>query len=689
LLLNKPANEFGGFMEFSKGEYDASGARLSVDIPLSENVRTKFSGYVGQREGYAFNTTTGEKVNGDNNYGLRAAASIDFSEALNWDVSVAHVYSDSVNLLNTECAANDPTRCDGRFVATGLTSGAPNTPTGRFTVPVRGEKGGFGLGNEVETTMVISNLGWSLSDNWAVNFITGYVDLKQQFALDFFDGRTGAPGFTFVGSPPVATFSAAQLRPPVQTGAGAPNGGFTITNDGVHQTFTQEVKLDGTMFDGRLNVVGGLFYLSEKNKTDFADLFTLGSGFTLLLADRVLSNTTEAWAVYAQGDLKLTDQLTLTAGVRYTDETKDISYIDQRAACAASQTAAGCISTANINAATFTSGARLPTSQSEGIATPRVAINYQPNDDLMFFASATQGFKSGGWNARGTAVAELVPFSPEKNTTYEVGVKSEWLDGRLRANATYFSSDTEDLQTISAFVRADGSIAFITRNFADLENKGWELEFQAAPTDGLTLFANVGIQNAEYVVPRGGPALDRFGILSTSAQQAECRAALAGAVSPGLAGASFSALTAAVRAQRTCGAGIVNPQGNISKPVRSPDMTVAYGFTKEFDLGDVGKLVPSLSATYYGESEVGTSNLTIFANAGGPNLANGVVINGSRSQATTIINGSFAWEHPSRDIRVSLDCNNCGDEAQVVSTLSNFTYLNNPRMWTLRVKAGF
>jgi iron complex outermembrane receptor protein len=687
LILKKPAADFGGFMEFGVGDFDATNARLSLDVPLSDNVRTKVSAYAGQRDGYATNVTTGEKVNGDDNYGLRAAVAVDFAPNLTWDVSVAHVWSDAVNLLNTECAANNPNFCDRRFVATGLTTGAPNTPTGRFTVPVRGEKGGFGLGNETETNMVISNLQWNLSDAWSVNFITGYTDLSQKFALDFFDGRTNAPGFTFAGAVPVPTFSAAQIRPPIQ---GGPNGGFTIANDGVHQTLTQEVKLQGSLANGLFDVTAGVFYLDEKNKTDFADIFTLGSGFTLLLADRVLENTATATALYAQADWHLTDQLTATVGVRYTDEEKTVAFTDQRAACAASQTATGCVSSANIANASFASGSRIPLSQSEGITTPRFAINFEPTDDILLFASATRGFKSGGWNARGTAVNELLPFDPELIWSYEAGVKSEWFGGKLRANLTYFQAEIEDLQTPSAFVRANGSIAFITRNFADLTNEGFELELQAAPWEGLTLFANAGIQDAQYELKTNAPALDRFGILSTAAQQTECRAARAGAASPGLAGAAFAALSAAARAGNTCGTGIVDPQGNISKPVRAPDLTVAYGFTQEIELGDHGRLVPSISATYYDDSEVGTSNVSIFAGAGGTfNTVNGVFINGSRSQATTIVNASFAWENQAGDLRVSLDCSNCNDEAYVQSTLSNFSYLNPPRMWALRVKADF
>lgn len=681
VILKKPADEFGGFMEFAAGDFDATEARLSVDVPINAAVRTKLSGYAGDRAGYAKNVTTGETVNGDEYYGLRGAVAVDVSEALSWDGAWAHVYSDNLNLLNFECSPLDPTVCGERYVATGLATGL-NTANGRFatTVPVSGPKGGFGLGNEVTTDLFTSNLNWDLGGA-SLNFITGYLDLEQDFAIDFFDGRTGSPGFTFAGAVPVGTVSNAQFRPPV---SGGPNGTFTITNEGKHRQFTQEVKLSGATMNDTLQYQAGLYFLDEDNKTNFADIF-----FTTLLADRLMQNRTRAYAAYVQGDWRIAPQLLVTAGVRYTDEEKKISFDDLRPACAANQAAAGCLSSGNIVNTPFTSGARIPLKQKTELATPRVAVNYEPTDDLLFFASATRGFKSGGWNPRGTAVNELLPFDPELVWSYEAGMKSEWYDGRLRFNATYFLANTEDLQTISAFVRANGTIAFITRNFADLENRGWELELTAQPLSGLTIFGNVGLQDAEYEIDAGAATFDKFGVLSTGAQQRECQAALGGLASPGLVGASFSALTPAVRAQRTCGQGIVTPQGTISKPVRSPDTTVSAGFTYEWDFGPNGRLIPTVSATYFSDQEVGTSNVTIFANGSGLNLNDGVVLTGSRSEATALINAGMAWENEAGNLRFSVDCTNCGDEATIQSTLGNFSYLSPPRQWMARLKADF
>ncbi|MEO0575590.1 MAG: TonB-dependent receptor, partial [Pseudomonadota bacterium] len=63
----------------------------------------------------------------------------------------------------------------------------------------------------------------------------------------------------------------------------------------------------------------------------------------------------------------------------------------------------------------------VPTSQDEQIVTPRVAYSYDFSDQVMAYASATRGFKSGGWNARGTSPDAFQPFGPETLWSYEAG----------------------------------------------------------------------------------------------------------------------------------------------------------------------------------------------------------------------------------------------------------------------------
>jgi iron complex outermembrane receptor protein len=446
--------------------------------------------------------------------------------------------------------------------------------------------------------------------------------------------------------------------------------------------------------NGFAEYVAGFFYIDERNRTDFADILTTNTllvppfsvvpgGQKTLLADRVLRNRTEATAGYAQVDFNLTSQFKLTAGVRYTEETKTFKVRDNRPACNAGPLLPSCLDNANMIAPT---GIPIPTKQVAKIWTPRFALNYKPNDDLLFFASATRGFKSGGWNARGTAANQLLPFGPEKVWSYEAGLKSDLFDRRVRANLTAFWLDVSDLQTISGLVNpTTGAITFLTRNFADYRNKGIEAELTVVPVEGLNLYANVGYQDDEYRLPGNPPAVDIYGIQSIPAQAAACKAALAAGRIPG--GPNTAA----------CAAGIVTPTGDIATPVRTPKWSLATGGSFKMPLGSSGlTLTPSVNASYRSRQEVGTSNFTFYTgsitgtNGTFPvNPYDGEIITGSETPAHWIVNAGLALSGPDDRWRLSLECTNCFDESYFTSTLANYSYINPPMMWTLRAIHNF
>ena len=467
IILKKPAEEFGGFAEAGFGEWDKQMLRGSVDIPLSDKVLTKFSAFWMSDNGYVKNLSTKENdLNSNANIGARAAVRWLITDAITWDFAVDYMDTSALGIVNFEGSGG------GRISHTGITqNGYP------FRGLVTGSKQNLNLGNDVRSTSFTSDFAIDTAIG-TLNFITGYRDMRQEFAIDFFDFNR-------------------------------PFGGFTIVNDGSHDQFSQEVKLSGDI-GSNINYVTGLFYFKEDNKTDFADIFAGDlvapslAGIPLILADRVLDNTTEAFAVYGQADWTFADAWTLTAGLRFTDESKDVEW------------------TANDNPrwAGRTSFGKKD-SQSTSQWTPRVALKYDFNPDVNVYASVTQGFKSGGWNARGTSNAALLPFGPEEVTSYEIGLRSQWFDNRLRLNVTGFRSDTTDFQLPAGYKDpVSGAITFVTGNYADLLVDGVEVELVAAPVDGLTIFANIGLMDAQY------ENLDQ----SVQDQLAACQTGIAGGV---------------------------------------------------------------------------------------------------------------------------------------------------------------
>ncbi|WP_417819111.1 TonB-dependent receptor [Tritonibacter scottomollicae] len=666
VFLAEPDFEFGGSAEAGYGSYGLYTGRASIDIPLADSFAVKVSGYYQNDKGYAFNTTTGERANENDGWGVRLGLRGELSENARWTGSYIHTLSEGANILNFDCDPANTVNCDGRFVTTGHRSNS--NFGGRFT----GKKDDFGYGNKTSMDFLSSNLELG-GDNFTVNFITGYVYTTQDYALDFADGR-GLPSI----SNPV---------PPV---LGYTLGGFTIANEGEFSQFSQEVKFNASLGDGLVDLVGGVYYFEEDNFSDFGDLFTISlpfapppDGFPLILADRTLRNSTKAYAGFLQGDINVTDQIKLTAGIRYTDETKRFSIRDNRASCNDGTLEATCLSDPNLVAA---NGTVIPRKQQIKIWTPRFAINYQANNDLLIYASATRGFKSGGWNARGTSAGELLPFDAEKAWSYEAGIKSELLDRRLRVNLSAYLLDVSDLQTPSAFTRANGSIAFITRNFADYENKGIELEINAVPVEGLNIFVAGGYQDDKYKLDANSPMFDEFGIQSVVSQIAVCQAQLAAGLVPGGGGAEAS----------SCGVGIVAEDGNVATPVRSPKFNVAMGASYNAELGNGLSLTPAINANWRDKSEVGTSNFSIFS---GPvtsstgatfpaNPFSGNYISGSFSDSRWIVNGTLTLRSDA-GWSLTAECRNCFDEESIESSLANYSYLNPPRTWLVKGRFEF
>jgi iron complex outermembrane receptor protein len=669
VILRRPSDQFGGFLEAGYGAYGRTLVRGSVDLPTSDVLQFKLSGYWNNDKGYVRNTTTGERLNDNDMLGVRLAAQVKATDALTWNVAVAYTESDGENLLNFDCDPRNPSNCSGRFATTGMLEDGP--AAGRYTQTVTGRKAGFGLSNEVGTLLVTSNIEYA-GENHRLSLITGILDMTQDFGLDFGDGR-GLP-------------NAANPKPPVR---GFANGGFAILNEGRHQQFTQEVKLNGRFFGGFLDYVAGAYFYDESNNTDFADLFTVDTGsptgLPLLLADRRIVNDTSAIAGYLQVDANITPELRVTGGVRYTDEEKTFTIFDNRAICQVTPKPATCLG-ANLVAS---NGVPIPTVLETAKWTPRFAIDWRPNPDLLLFASATNGFKSGGWNARGTSNNLLLPFDPETVWSYEGGIKSQWFDNRLRANLTLFWLETDDLQTPSAFVNpATGAISFITQNFADYRNRGLELELTAAPKDGLNLYLTLGYQNDRYIVS-DTLAPNDYGVKAIRQQQADCRAQLAAGRIPLGAGAGNAV---------DCAQGIVVATGDIATPVRTPDITLAFGGTWDFPVERAGiVLTPGINVSWRSNTEVGTSNASIFTGPitapGGivypANPFSGEFITGSFSESVFLISAGVTLRTDDGNWLLAIECDNCTDAEFVQSSLSNYSYINPPRTWMIRVRRNF
>ena len=463
IVSQKPIDESEASVEAGIGSYERYYAKGMVNVPVSDTVLGRFNAFVVSEDGWMDSVTTGETYNGEDAYGVRGALRFLFSDALTWDVSASFSETEAQALGTAAFPVGSQIPETGSLTKNQTALSDCNGPTSDAlgtTIPTCSF-------NKMETLLIASNLEWQ-TDLFTINFITGYYDLEQNYSADFLDNSQNLPFGPAFGDT------------------------FIIANNGEHDQFSQEIKISGDLNDGAIRYVGGIFYMDEDNTTNFTDWVGTKPALAPFNVRTPLENTTESKAVYGQFDVDVTDKLTLIAGGRYTDEEKDFSI----------DAVLGFVPVTDADLVAL----GIPLEQSEDKFTYKLGGTYQFTDDILAYATYTTGFKSGGWNARGSSAEELAAFGPEEVESIEAGVKSEWWDNRLRTNVTIFQAKYEDIQIATV----EGPL-FITTNAGDSRIRGLELEVTAAATADLTIYGNLGLMDGEYTRLSAGGELAGIG----------------------------------------------------------------------------------------------------------------------------------------------------------------------------------
>ncbi|MBL8552503.1 MAG: TonB-dependent receptor [Hyphomonadaceae bacterium] len=288
---------------------------------------------------------------------------------------------------------------------------------------------------------------------------------------------------------------------------GSPLRGLEISLNMHQEQISQEFQLNGQLWDDRLDYVLGAYYFQEEG--DLHDMVIFRDG--LLMIDGPNDLKTTAWAVFAHSNIRLTEQLGLTLGVRYTEENKEFQGF-QADTNGFNYKLTGCYPPGLVLAPNFTcvqaAGFPDPTDplrffppgvdeRSFTDTSPRIGLEYHITDDHMLYASYAKGFKSGSWTTR--LSAPLPPgdpkriFNPEEATSYEIGLKSQYFDNALRINSAAFFTDYQDIQ-----LQQFEAISPTFRNAGDAEIYGGEVELQAVLGNGFSLAGALGYMHAEY-----------------------------------------------------------------------------------------------------------------------------------------------------------------------------------------------
>ncbi|MET0377751.1 MAG: TonB-dependent receptor, partial [Spongiibacteraceae bacterium] len=252
------------------------------------------------------------------------------------------------------------------------------------------------------------------------------------------------------------------------------------------EVFSQELQLVGDSFDDDLEWILGAFYSDETGtEGTLSDSLNSTSISNPSNTDGDVDNETKA--VFAQGTYALTDSLSFTGGLRYTQDSKLLESHNSNAV--------GCTVPAVFRSGPACSG----TFEDDWSATTYTAsIDWKPLEDLLIYARTGKGYRSGGFNLRGSSTpATFAAFDPETVTDYELGLKTDVLDRRLRINAAAYYSEYEDIQRNVRMLINNVTTSLIT-NAAKGEVTGFELEVTAMPIDSLELRATTAYTDAGY-----------------------------------------------------------------------------------------------------------------------------------------------------------------------------------------------
>lgn len=445
IIPSKPSETAGLKVRVGTGNYDLVDAGIVADLPLVEDtLYSRLSVGYTDREGFTTNVLNGEKWDDKNYLGLRGdlrwLASDDVTVDLSLDWSKRRQESSGA-----QCVLENPNaplmQLADRVLRLGYADACAEAQALgdlRFAVDASSR-------DDSDEWGFAATLEWELSDSMVLKSITSFRRLE--WALDEeFDGS----------------------RLPV----------YHSRNDSSWQEqYSQEFQLAGDGLGGDLQWTMGLYLFSEDvERPAFSDFFLLNQ-----FSERIRSAETESYALYGQASYNLTDHWILTGGLRYTYE--DRSFANQE-----------------ILLPNGTITDEVEVGDDFSAVTPMVNLAWHPTDTVMAYLNFSQGFKSGGFNARPDASQpeSLEPYDEETVDSYEIGVKSRWLEDRVTANLALFRSDYEDMQLNNVQVSSSGNPLSIIRNAGESVIEGVELDVEALVTEGWRLSLGYGYTSAEY-----------------------------------------------------------------------------------------------------------------------------------------------------------------------------------------------
>jgi iron complex outermembrane receptor protein len=488
VTTNRPTNEFEAITNLRYGDDDLIEARGTLSGAIIKDILLMRANlFTRQRDGYINNRTLGKDVNETDNWGGRLMTVITPSEALEIELRGDYYKQDE------NSGVSETLRTPNGAVL-------PFPPF--TTVP---PQDGEDRVVDQDTYGYLDRKVWGYSakleyaiDTYAITSISAW---REQESDQLFDND------------------------------GGPLNGFDTGRGEDIQRFSQEIRLTSPI-EERFSWIVGAYYDWEEDKNNYH--IGVGPGFPSAILPAVLGFSvplptayqersvtdnkikSESWSVFGSGSFDITDRLTLAGGLRYTDDEKDLFYTQGPTQIAPPpNTLLIGLFALPFTLAGFPNG--FDDDFSDSKFTGDVSLSYAFSHDLVSYVRYSRGYKAGGFQsdvisppfAFVPGVPPNLSFDPEELDAYEIGLKAAWFGGTLQTTVAAFYYDFSNKQE-----QVNTGVSFRVSNAAKATSKGAEFEvvWTPPPVEGLRLYANLGVLNAEYdEFPLGGGVGTDFG----------------------------------------------------------------------------------------------------------------------------------------------------------------------------------
>lgn len=482
IVTKRPSQEFEAKLSGTIGSDSLKHVQALVNGGITDNVAGKLVFSYKERDGYGKNVITesdvtnmgdfsqstiigssigaanaGEDLDDAENFSIRGQVLLDISEATSLLLGADYSKDES----NGTCRHLKNLEESGPLAglwALGMSDA--------YRADERNCSSQFDTGQEREISGLLARLEHDMG--WAtMTSITAW----RASEYDFVDDLTGIP-----------------LNDPAGVFTTAPENVINGVEEEASQV-SQEFRFTGSIEN--VDWVAGFFWMEEEveREEEFYTHYSAALTAVLPLANVgdvlfVQDNTTETIALYSQADWHVTDQWTVTYGVRWSEDEKDIT---QDSIDLLGTTPAG----VPLILPEFTD---VKASDSWSEVTHKFSVNYRPIDDLMFYATYSEGFKSGAFPSQSNLPSvAATSVEPETVDNREIGMKSEWWDNRIQFNLSYYDMEYNELQVFEL----SSTLLLILTN-ADAESKGYEASFTILPIDDLMITASYNDSDATY-----------------------------------------------------------------------------------------------------------------------------------------------------------------------------------------------